>query len=96
MKVSIVIPVYNKAEFISSCIESLLQQDFDDFEIIAVDDGSTDDSGKICDNKAAQDALNGWDPTYGCLYYYNPKTATSSWIWSRKTVVTIGNHVFAL
>ena len=56
MKVSIVIPVYNKAEFISSCIESLLQQDFDDFEIIAVDDGSTDDSGKICDDKAAQDA----------------------------------------
>ena len=56
MKVSIVIPVYNKTAFISSCIESLLQQDFDDFEIIAVDDGSTDDSGKICDDKAAQDA----------------------------------------
>lgn len=46
--------------------------------------------------KAAQDALNGWDPTYGCLYYYNPATATSSWIWSRKTVVTIGKHVFAI
>ena len=43
---------------------------------------------------AAQDALNGWDPTYGALYYYNPNTATSSWIWSRKVTVTIGNHRF--
>ena len=56
MKVSIVIPVYNKAKYISDCIESLLQQDFDDFEIVAVNDGSTDDSGKICDEKAAQDS----------------------------------------
>ena len=54
MKVSIVIPVYNKAEYISDCLESLLQQDFDDFEIVAVNDGSTDDSGKICDEKAAE------------------------------------------
>ena len=45
---------------------------------------------------AARDAMNGWDPTYGCLFYYNPATATSSWIWSRQTVVTIGEHVFAL
>lgn len=44
---------------------------------------------------AAQDALNGWDPTYGSIYYYNPRTATSQWIFSRETVVTIGNHVFA-
>ncbi|MBO7508638.1 MAG: cell wall hydrolase [Clostridia bacterium] len=44
--------------------------------------------------QAAQDAMNGWDPTYGCLYYYNPRTATSSWIFSRTVVVTIGNHVF--
>ncbi len=56
MKVSIVIPVYNKAEYISNCLESLLQQDFDDFEIIVVDDGSTDDSGRICDEKSAQDS----------------------------------------
>ena len=46
--------------------------------------------------KAAKDAMNGWDPSYGCLYYYNPKIATSKWIYSRKTVVTIGAHVFAL
>lgn len=46
--------------------------------------------------KAAQDALNGWDPTYGCLYFYNASTSTSKWIYSRKTVVTYGNHVFAI
>ena len=44
---------------------------------------------------AAKDAMNGWDPTYGCIYYYNPKIATNQWIFSRPTVVTIGNHVFA-
>lgn len=44
--------------------------------------------------KAAQDALNGWDPTYGCLYYWNPATATSKWIWSRKIVIKIGKHNF--
>lgn len=46
--------------------------------------------------QAAQDALNGWDPSYGCLYYYNPATATSSWIFTRTTVVQIGNHIFAI
>ncbi len=44
--------------------------------------------------RAAQDALNGWDPTYGSIYYYNPKTATNAWIRSRPVVVTIGNHIF--
>lgn len=44
--------------------------------------------------KAAQDALNGWDPTYGCTFYYNPSTATSTWIRSKTVVTTIGNHVF--
>lgn len=44
--------------------------------------------------KAAQDAINGWDPTNGCIYYFNPNTATSSWIWSRQIVKTIGKHHF--
>ncbi len=44
--------------------------------------------------KAAQDALNGWDPTNGCLYYFNPDTATSDWIWSRQIVKKIGKHNF--
>lgn len=46
--------------------------------------------------KAAQDALNGWDPTGGAIYYYNPATATSSWIWSRPVLTTIGKHTFCL
>ena len=45
---------------------------------------------------AARDALNGWDPTNGCLYYYNPSTATSSWIWSREIRLVIGRHNFAV
>lgn len=45
--------------------------------------------------KAARDALNGWDPTYGCIYYYNPATATSKWIWSRPIIIRIGKHNFA-
>lgn len=55
MEISIVIPVYNKAGFISGCLESLLRQDFTGFEVVAVDDGSTDSSGAICDEKAAGD-----------------------------------------
>lgn len=46
--------------------------------------------------KAARDALNGWDPTDGCLYYWNPKTATSKWIWSRQIKRVIGNHYFGI
>ena len=44
--------------------------------------------------KAAQDAINGWDPSGGAIYYFNPATATSSWIWSRPLIVTIGKHRF--
>lgn len=44
--------------------------------------------------RAARDALNGWDPSYGAIYYFNPATATSKWIWSRPTIVTIGKHMF--
>ena len=46
--------------------------------------------------RAARDAMNGWDPTGGCVYYYNPATATSAWIWSRETRLAIGAHVFAV
>lgn len=44
--------------------------------------------------KAAQDAMNGWDPTNGCIYYFNPDTATNKWIWSRPLVKKIGKHRF--
>lgn len=45
--------------------------------------------------KAAQEAINGADPTNGCIFFYNPKTSKSKWLYTRTTVVTIGNHRFA-
>lgn len=56
MEISIIIPVYNKAEYIGDCLNSLLRQDFADFEIVCVDDGSTDNSGALCDQRAANDS----------------------------------------
>ena len=44
--------------------------------------------------KAARDAMNGWDPTEGAIYYFNPNTATNKWIWSRPLIKTIGKHRF--
>ncbi|QJC52228.1 spore cortex-lytic enzyme [Paenibacillus albicereus] len=46
--------------------------------------------------QAVQDAIGGWDPSDGCLYYFNPVTATSKWIWSRPQVKTIGKHIFCM
>lgn len=46
--------------------------------------------------KAAKAAINGWDPTGGAIYYWNPVTATSKWVWTRDIIKTIGKHVFAI
>lgn len=59
-----------------------------------VDDGQINLEANSQSKKAAQDAINGWDPTSGCVYYFNPDTATSGWIWSRPQVMTIGKHIF--
>ena len=59
-----------------------------------VSDGQINMSPDSTSKKAAQDALNGWDPSYGAIYYFNPNTATNKWIWSRPMTVTIGNHRF--
>ena len=69
---------------------------YQSYAFTAVADGQINLTPNETARKAAQDAMNGWDPSYGALYYYNPATATSSWIFSRKTTVTIGNHVFAI
>ncbi len=60
----------------------------------AVRDGQINLSPNSTATKAAQDALNGWDPSYGAIYYFNPATATNKWIWSRPMTVTIGKHRF--
>lgn len=46
--------------------------------------------------RAVEDAINGWDPTGGALYYFNPDTATSAWIWTRPQITKIGKHIFCL
>ena len=60
----------------------------------AVSDGQINLSPDSTAKKAAQDAINGWDPSYGAIYYFNPNTATNKWIWSRPVTVTIGKHRF--
>lgn len=60
----------------------------------AVRDGQINLTPDSTAKKAAQDALNGWDPSYGAIYYFNPSTATNKWIWSRPATVTIGRHRF--
>ena len=59
-----------------------------------LDDGQFDEPVAESAYRAAQDALNGWDPSSGAIYYFNPSTATSSWIWSRPVILTIGKHMF--
>lgn len=60
----------------------------------AVDDGQIYLTPNETAKRAVQEAINGWDPTYGCIYYFNPDTATSAWIWTREQIITIGRHIF--
>ncbi len=60
----------------------------------AVSDGQINMTPDATAKKAAQDAINGWDPSYGAIYYFNPNTATNKWIWSRPLTVVIGKHRF--
>ncbi|CCY04295.1 spore cortex-lytic enzyme [Faecalibacterium sp. CAG:1138] len=62
----------------------------------AVSDGQINLEPNSTAYSAARDAMNGWDPTSGCLYYYNPATATSKWIWSRQVRLSIGRHNFCV
>lgn len=62
----------------------------------AVSDGQINLTPNDTAMRAAKDAINGWDPTGGALYYYNPAVATSAWIFDRQTITVIGKHVFAI
>ena len=55
MKISVIVPVYNTAAYLKGCMESILAQTFEDFEVLLVDDGSTDESPALCDAYAEQD-----------------------------------------
>ncbi len=68
---------------------------YQSYALESVSNSRINNAGPDSDSlRAAHDALNGWDPSYGCLYFWNPATATSPWIWSRTVVVRYGNHVF--
>lgn len=54
--ITIIIPVYNVASYLAACIDSILRQHYTDWELLLIDDGSTDSSGKLCDTYAAKDA----------------------------------------
>lgn len=56
MRISVIVPVYNVEKYLKKCVQSVLDQDFKDFELILVDDGSTDNSGSICDDYALKDS----------------------------------------
>ena len=62
----------------------------------AVTDGQINITPSQSCYNAARDALNGWDPTGGAIYYYNPRTATNNWIRSRPIIRQIGKHVFCM
>ena len=64
------------------------------YAFTCVADGQINLEPDSSSTKAARDAMNGWDPTNGCIYYYNPATATSAWIWSRPIMLSIGRHNF--
>lgn len=66
------------------------------YAFTAVADGQINLEPNQTAYNAVRDAMNGWDPTNGCLYYFNPATATSSWIWTREVKLTISKHKFAV
>lgn len=67
---------------------------YQDGAFSCVDDGQMDEDVYESSKRAAIDAINGWDPSGGAIYYYNPVTATNKWIRSRPVIVTIGAHIF--
>ncbi|GED72227.1 spore cortex-lytic enzyme [Brevibacillus reuszeri] len=68
---------------------------FEPYAFTAIDDGQFWLTPNKSAYQAAWEAVRGWDPTNGALYYFNPDTATSSWIWSRPQIKRIGKHIFA-
>jgi N-acetylmuramoyl-L-alanine amidase len=82
-----------KSENFPDTLEEVIYQPF---AFTAVDDGQINLEPNESAYKAAEDAFAGWDPSYGSLFYYNPITATSAWIFTRETVTEIGKHIFAI
>ena len=94
-KVAVAAVVLNrvKSSYFPNTISGVIYQ-AGAFDCVA--DGQINLSPDADSLRAARDAMNGWDPTGGCLYYYNPATATSAWIWTREVRLAIGAHNFAV
>lgn len=69
---------------------------YQDGAFTAIVDGQFEQPVSDSAYSAARDALNGWDPTGGCIYYYNPKKTSNKFMWSRETVTVIGDHRFCV
>lgn len=85
--------VLNRVEH-ASFPNSISEVIYQPWAFTCINDGQFDQPVAESAYRAAQDALNGWDPSYGAIYYFNPSTATSDWIWSRPLIVEIGKHRF--
>lgn len=85
--------VLNRVEH-ASFPNSIAEVIYQPWAFTCINDGQFDQPVAESAYRAAQDALNGWDPSYGAIYYFNPSTATSDWIWSRPLIVEIGKHRF--
>lgn len=81
VKVSIVIPVYNRKNFLTVCIKSLLAQSFEDFEICLVDDGSTDGTGLLCDELAERILASEYCM---CKMAEQPMRVKKGWSWQQE------------
>ena len=84
---------YKKSKKFGNSIKQVI---FEPGAFTAIDDGQFYMEPDESSYEAVQAALRGWDPTGGALYYWNPVTATSKWVWSRPIINQIGKHVFAL
>lgn len=69
---------------------------YEPWAFTAVHDGQINLEPNDSAKRAAKDAMSGWDPTNGCIYYYNPDKTTNKWIWSREVQLVIGKHRFAV
>lgn len=93
-KVAIVAVVMNRLES-KKFGSSVKQVIFEPGAFTAINDGQFYMEPDESSYQAVQAALRGWDPTGGAIYYWNPVTATSKWVWSRPIINQIGKHVFA-
>lgn len=94
-KVAIVAVVLNRLESkkFGNSVQKVI---FEPGAFTAINDGQFYMEPDESSHQAVQAALRGWDPTGGAIYYWNPVTATSKWVWSRPIINQIGKHVFAL